>query len=104
MLAEFCNPTHEELAEPWVILAEGDNAPEGFDPAAVVCALVKAVVTIEIINRRDMLVTIKGAAENYVTIAVEAHQLIEQLKVGELAILTYAEALALSLEKVNISE
>ena len=58
-------------------------------------------VTVEIINRPDMLVTIKGPAGNYVTITMQDHQLIEQLNVGEVGILTYAEALALSLEKVK---
>lgn len=104
MLAEFRNPTPEELAEPLVILEEAAKAPKDFDPAGAVGALVKAVVTIEIINRPDMLVTIKGPMGNFVTIPMQDHQLIEQLNVGEIAILTYAEALALSLEKVNPSK
>ena len=101
MLAEFRNPTAEELAEPLFVLAEGGKAPEGMDPSAEVGAVVKAVVTIEIINRPDMLVTIKGPMGNYLTIEMEDWELIERLNVGEVVVLTYAEALALSLEKVN---
>jgi len=104
MKAEFRNPTVEELSEPLVILAEGGKAPEGMDPSAEVGAVVKAVVTIEIINRPDMLVTIKGPMGNYMTIEMVDGELIEQLNVGEVVVLTYAEALALSLEKVNPSE
>jgi len=104
MKAEFRNPTAEELAEPLVVLAEGGKAPEGMDPSAEVGAIVKAVVTIEIINRPDMLVTIKGPRGNYLTIEMEDGELIEQLNVGEMVVLTYAEALALSLEKVTPSE
>ena len=48
--AEFRDPTAEELAEPLQMLAEGGKAPEGMDPAAVIGAIVKAVVTIEVLN------------------------------------------------------
>ena len=45
--AEFRDPTPEEVAEPVQMIAEAGKAPEGIDPAAVVGAVVKAVVTIE---------------------------------------------------------
>ena len=59
MMAEFRQPTEEELAEPLVALAEGGKAPEGMDPGAVVGAIVKAVVTVEILNRPNMTATEK---------------------------------------------
>ena len=48
-----------------------------------------------------MTVTVKGPRGNFVTVDVEDKALIEKLNVGEVGILTYAEALALSLEKVK---
>ena len=102
MMAEFREPTPEELAEPIIVIAEAGKLPEGMDPAAVVGAIVKAVVTIEVINRPYMLATIKGPRGNFMTIEMEDKELIEKLHVGEVVILTYAEAIAVSLQKVTL--
>lgn len=101
--AEFRDPTPEELAEPLQMMAEGAKAPEGIDPAAVVGAIAKAVVTIEVLNRPNMIATVKGPNGNYVSIPMEDEQLITELKIGEVLILTYAEAMAVSLEKITDS-
>lgn len=101
ILAEFRQPTLEEIEEPLVILAEAGKAPENMDPSAAVGALVKAVVTIEVINQPEMIVTVKGPRGNYVSINMEDESLIKELHVGQVVILTYAEAIALSLEKMN---
>lgn len=101
--AEFRDPTPEELAEPLQMMAEGAKAPEGIDPAAVVGAIAKAVVTIEVLNRPNMIATVKGPNGNYVSIPMEDEQLITELKIGEVLILTYAEAMAVSLEKITVS-
>ena len=99
--AEFRNPTPAEKDEPLAILVEGAKAPEGWDPSVEIGAVVQAVVTIEIIDRPDMLVTVKGPGGNYVSIPVEDPALLEKLRIGEVVVLTYAEALALALEKVK---
>ncbi len=101
MKAEFRSPTPEELAEPLVVLAEAGKAPEGMDPEAIVGAVVKAVVSIEILNRPYMLATIKGPGGNYMTIKMEDEELIKELHIGQIIILTYAEAIAVSLDKVS---
>ena len=98
--AEFRAPTEEELAEPLVVVAEGGKAPEGMDPAAIVGAVVRAVVSIEVLNRPYMLVTVRGPQGNYTTIPMRDTELIKKLNVGQVVILTYAEAFAVSLEKV----
>jgi len=46
--AEFRAPTAEEVEEPLQIMAEAGKAPEGMDPAGVVGAVVKAVVTMKL--------------------------------------------------------
>jgi len=104
MKAEFREPTTEEIAEPLVVVAEGGKAPEGMDPAAVVGAVVKAVVSIEVLNRPNMTATVKGPRGNYATIQMEDEKLITELKIGEVLILIYAEAIAVSLEKVGAVE
>jgi len=102
MMAEFRQPTPEELAEPIVVVAEGGKAPEGMDPGAVVGAVVKAVVTIEVLNRPYMLATIRGPRGNYMTLDVEDGELLEQLHIGQVIIFYYAEAVAVSLKKVDV--
>jgi hypothetical protein len=104
MKAEFRAPTEEEKAEPLQMLAEGGKAPENMDPAAVVGAVVKAVVTIEVLNRPNMVATVSGPNGNYVTIPVEDEKLMTELRIGQVLILTYAEAMAVSLKKVSIAE
>jgi len=104
MKAEFRQPTEEELNEPLVVLVEGGKAPEGMDPAAIVGAQVKAVVTIEILNRPSMLATVKGPRGNYTSIPMEDEELMAQLHIGQVVILTYTEAMAVSLEKVKIQD
>jgi hypothetical protein len=99
--AEFRDPTSAEQAEPLTVLVAGGKAPEGWDPAAEVGAVVKAVVTVEIIDRPDMIVTVRGPRGNYVSIPVEDPAILEKLHIGEVVVLTYAEALALSLVKTD---
>jgi len=99
IMAEFRRPTPEELAEPLVVIVEGGKAPEGMAPGAMVGAIVKAVVSIEVLNRPYMQVTVRGPRGNYTTLPIEDKNLIEQLNVGEVVILTYAEAVAVALEK-----
>jgi ribosomal protein L6P/L9E len=104
MKAEFRKPTDEEIAEPLVVLAEGGKAPEGMDPAAVVGAVVKAVVTVEILNHPNMTATVKGPRGNYLTVEMEDEALMKKLNIGQQVILTYAEAMAISLSKAKIGE
>ena len=100
--AEFRAPTEEEVAEPLQMMAEAGKAPEGMDPAGVIGAVVKAVVTIEALNRPFMLATVKGPGGNYVSIPMEDEELMTEMRIGQVLILTYAEAMAISLEKVEV--
>jgi len=73
--------------------------PEEMGPGSVTGTLVNAVVTIEIINRPAMVVTVKGPKGRYFPIPVSDPQLVGQLNVGEEVVITYSESLVLSLEK-----
>ena len=99
--AEFRAPTSAELAEPFVVLEGEGKAPEGEAPAGAVGEMVKAVVTIEILNRPQMLATVEGPNGNYLTIPMQDAAFMEQLHIGQVVILTYAEAIAVSLTKVE---
>ena len=71
------------------------------DPGAVVGAMVKAVVSIEALNRPLMIATVKGPRGNYLAIPMQDEVLITELNIGQVLILTYAEAVAVSLTKVS---
>jgi hypothetical protein len=97
--AEFREPTAEEKATPLVVLAEAGRAPKEVDPAGVVGAVVKAVVKVVAINTEEKKVTIQGPRGNFLILPVRDEAVLNNLKVGEVVIMTYAEAVALSLIK-----
>lgn len=99
--AEFRKPTEEELAEPLVIIAEAGKTGLDVEPGAAVGAMVKSVVTIQVINLPFMYVNIKGPQGNFTTVHMKDKELIQKLHVGQIVILTYAEAVAVSLTKVD---
>jgi len=100
VMAEFRDPTPEELATPLVIVAEAAKAPKDLAPAGAVGSMVKAVVTIEALNRPFMLGTVKGPRGNYLTLPLKDPVFMEKLHIGQVLILTYAEATAVSLTKL----
>jgi hypothetical protein len=99
--AEFREPTAEEKATPLVVLAEAGRAPKEVDPAGVVGAVVKAVVKVVAINTQGKKVAIQGPRGNFMILPVADEAVLKNLKVGEVVIMTYAEAVGLSLEKVK---
>jgi len=72
-------------------------------PGAIVGAVMRGVVTIEALNRPYMVATVKGPRGNYVTIPMEDAEFMTKLHIGQVVILTYAEAVAVSLEKVGVA-
>lgn len=99
--AEFRAPTEAELAEPLVLIAEEGKTELDSPPGAAIGALVQAIVTIEVINRPYMNVVVRGPRGNYVTIPVEDPSLLEELQIGQVVVLTYGEAMALYIEKIQ---
>lgn len=95
--AEFREPTAEEKETPLVILAESGRAPKEVDPAGLVGATVKAVVKVVSINTKAKKVAIQGPRGNFLILPAEDEAVLKNLKVGEVVIMTYAEAVALSL-------
>lgn len=99
--AEFREPTLAERAEPLQIVSEGGRTPEGAAPGAVIGAIAKAIVTVEILNRPYMMATVRGPQGNYMTMPVEDPKILETVRIGQEFILIYGEAIAVSLEKVT---
>jgi hypothetical protein len=61
----------------------------------------RVVATIDAIDKTDRTATLKGPRGNYVTVAVQDPALLESAKVGDTVVVTAAESVALSLEKVD---
>lgn len=99
--AEFREPTLTERATPLQIISEAGKAPEGVAPGALVGAVAKAIVTIEVLNRPYMLATVRGPGGNFMTIPVQDPKILEKVRIGQEFILTYAEAIAVSLKKID---
>tara|TARA_B100000809_G_scaffold32497_1_gene28381 strand:+ start:54652 stop:55239 length:588 start_codon:yes stop_codon:yes gene_type:complete len=98
--AEFREPTLSERATPLQIVSEAGKAPEGVAPGAVVGAVAKAIVTIEVLNRPYMIATLRGPRGNFMTVPLQDPKIFETVHIGQELILTYAEAIAISLNKV----
>jgi hypothetical protein len=97
---ELREPTAEERAEPLVILdAEGKASTEDA-PAAGVVSQIRAVCTIEGLDRPTETVTLKGPRGRYATVRAADPANLPHLRIGQSVVVTYTEALAISLEKV----
>jgi len=99
--AEFREPTPAELANPLLVISEGDKSAKTEDPEVLLGTMVRAVVTIMSINLEDKLVTVLTPTGKFMTLPAEDPEVLAQRKVGEMVILTFAEASTISLEKID---
>lgn len=96
---ELRTPTEAELAEPWVELDAAAVAEAGMPPAAGVGRVVRAVCTIEGMNRASGTVTVQDPRGLFHVIDDVPAQRMEGVKLGDTVVITYSQAVALSLEK-----
>jgi hypothetical protein len=98
---ELRAPTAEELENPWVVIEDSATSEAG-DPAAVGKArLIRAVCTIEGMNRALGTVTVKDPRGKLHMIGDVEPEKMEGVTLGQTIVLVYTEALAVSLEKVS---
>jgi len=96
--AERRAPTAEEKANPIMAIEVAGKAPQASDPGAGMAQAVKVVTTVKAIDLPNMLVTFQGPMGDSITFHAKHAEKVKQLKVGDTVIMTYAEALAISLE------
>ena len=99
--AEVRKPTREEKKHPLVVLDAAGKAPPGTSPAAGGLRRFKVVTTIEGLDRPTQTVTLKGPRGNYLTVRVADSSRLTKVHIGENVVVTYTEALAVSLEKAE---
>ena len=99
--AEVRKPTPEEEKTPIVFLDANGKAPPGTSPAAGGLRRFKVVTTIEGLDRPTETITVKGPLGNYLTARVLDPSRLTQVRIGDTIVVTYTEALAISLEKAE---
>jgi len=99
--AELREPTAQEKETPFVMLEEAGKAPPGTSPAAGGLRRFKVVATIEGLDRPTQTVTVRGPRGNYLTVRAQDPSRLTQLRIGDTVVVTYTEALAVSLEKAE---
>jgi len=96
--AEVRNPTAEEKQNPLVVLdTAGKTGPEAA-PAAYDVRRIRAVVTIESLDRKAQTVTVKGPRGKYFTTRVADPARFERVRIGDTILMTFTEATAISLK------
>lgn len=99
--AEVREPTAAEKETPIVLLEGAGKAPPGTSPAAGGLRRFKVVTTIEGLDRPTQTITVKGPLGNYLTARVADPTRLTEVRIGQTIVVTYTEALAVSLEKAN---
>lgn len=96
---ELREPTAEEKASPLVVEEGAARAPQETAPAAGGLRQIKAVTTVEGIDLPTQTVTLKGPRGNYVTVRAQDPENLKKLRLGDTVVVTYTQALAVSLQK-----
>jgi hypothetical protein len=95
--AEVRKPTAEEERNPLVVLETASKAGPDADPAAGGVRRIRAVVTIEGLDRRAETVTVKGPQGKYYVARVADPSRLDQVHIGDTIVMTFTEAAAVSL-------
>jgi Cu/Ag efflux protein CusF len=98
---ELRPPTEAEKAEPIQVIADGARAPKDTTPAGGALAAIKVVATVVGLDLPTMTVSLQGPAGNIGEVRAESVDNIKKLRLGETIVVTYTEALAISLEKTT---
>lgn len=99
--AELREPTAEEKAAPFVLVEASARAPKGTSPAGGSLRTFKVVATVEDLNPDTHTVTLKGPRGNRLAVRARDVNNFNRLHLGDTIVVTYTEALAVSLNKIG---
>ena len=99
--SELRAPTEEEKKEPFVAVEGGGKADANEAPAAGGARMFRIVATVEAIDKQASTATLKGPNGNTVVVEVQDPTMLDRAKVGDTVVVTAAESVVLSLEKVE---
>ena len=100
LAGELRAPTEDEKKNPLTVLAGAARAPKGTAPAGGALRAFKVVATVIGLDLPTQSVTLEGPLGNSGTIRAESVENLKQLRLGDTIVVTYTEALAVSLQKV----
>jgi hypothetical protein len=98
--AELREPTAEEKEHPLTFVDAAGRATEGA-PTAAGAKQIKAVTTIVGLDLPTQTVTVQGPLGRYLSARVANPSVLEKLRLGQNIVLTYTEAMAVSVEKAS---
>lgn len=89
-------------ATPGMTRSEGMKRSDAGDlPAKLEATQTTVTTTIQAIDKQNQTVTLKGPEGNSVVVKARHPENLEKVKVGDKVVITYTEALAVSVEKVS---
>jgi hypothetical protein len=96
---ELREPTEEELANPWEVVEGAGIADDNTAPGAIAGRQVRAVCTLEGMNRLLGTITVKDPRGKYHVIGDVEPEKMEGVVLGATLVLVYTEAVAITLEE-----
>ena len=99
--AELREPTEAEKEKPIMITEGMAKAPKGASPAAGGLRMIRVLATVEGLQRPTRMVTLKGPRGNYLSVRARDPKRLEKLHLGDTIVVTFTEALAVSVEKTG---
>jgi len=92
-------PTADEISNPITVIEGAAKAPAGTSPAGGVLRVYKIVAKVIGLDLPTQTVTLQGPQGNSGSIRMEKLEKLTQLRLNDTVIVTYTEALAVSLQK-----
>jgi len=102
--AEVRQPTEEERANPHTVVETAGRAPLGEKPAAAGARTPRLVATISGIDKATDHVTLTGPRGDSTTVKVRDPRNLDKVRVGDPVIITYTEAVGISVEAAPNAE
>jgi hypothetical protein len=100
-VAELRKPTPEEEKEPLVVLEGAGRGATSAAPAGGGVRRIKAVVTIEGLDRPTETITVRGPAGRYYMAHVADPENLIKMHIGDTIVVTLTEAAVVSLERTS---
>jgi hypothetical protein len=98
---ELRAPTEEERRNPISIVEGMARGPKGSDPAGGGVRTVRVVAEVIGLDMPSQTVTLKGPKGDWATVRAKKPENFKKLRLGDTIVVTYTEALAISVEKVS---
>jgi hypothetical protein len=101
LAGELRAPTEEERRNPISIIEGVARGPKGSDPAAGGVRTIRVVAEVVGLDLPSQTVTLKGPKGDTATVRAKKLDNFKKLRLGDTIVVTYTEALAISVEKVS---